>query len=121
MKLNPCPFCGESEDLLLQTLDAHTPDPTEIVGCDACGTFGPPCEDATIARELWNRRAMPKPMDGTPAGDEIAVLRITLSKLRDAADRHEWIDQSERTGGALAQALNDAGEILDAEAGGSDA
>ena len=108
--LRPCPFCGQAAVPPHRYLTAW-------VRCGSCGAEGPVSTDGAEAIDAWNRRAPVRPMDGSPAGDEIAVLRITLSKLRDAADVHEWIEKSERMGWGLAEALNDAAEILDAADG----
>lgn len=58
---------------------------------------------------------------GAPSEERAANARLIASApelyealvaLRDAADHHPWIEQSERAGWGLAEALNYAGSIL---------
>ena len=55
IKLHPCPFCNEREDL-----EEHTDDYKEFnfkrVRCMNCGALGPDSSTWLKAQELWNLR-----------------------------------------------------------------
>lgn len=124
--LRPCPFCGEAELVHPEVLDEHTHDPSHVVACDSCGTVGPPSDESVIAADLWNgvrlpmapeegRRVVRLEIETNGLRIERDRFRDALEKLRDAADVHAWIDHSETMGWGLADALNEAGAILDGD------
>jgi Lar family restriction alleviation protein len=62
-KLNPCPFCGELEDLVIvEGAIINEGDSREdlfwrrYVECQNCGAIGPYADNRREARKAWNER-----------------------------------------------------------------
>lgn len=53
IKLKPCPFCGEKENLEFN----HSCGDLVYVRCGRCTAFGPSGEGEDGAADEWNRRA----------------------------------------------------------------
>jgi Lar family restriction alleviation protein len=51
LKINPCPYCGESTDLLNWKT---SPEYKTRICCDKCGAIGPYGESRKEAVRLWN-------------------------------------------------------------------
>lgn len=59
MKVKPCPFCGEREELsidYLPSLDEESYLGDHAVRCDNCGAMGPACSLEIEAEKSWNNR-----------------------------------------------------------------
>jgi Lar family restriction alleviation protein len=56
MRLNQCPFCGNTEDNLALVMGPSFTNPTiAFVECKKCGAQGPREKDPDKATEKWNK------------------------------------------------------------------
>jgi len=56
MELEPCPFCGEKEELETVATDLFDEWSDSAIRCSNCGAKGPPCSTWPKAEECWNNR-----------------------------------------------------------------
>jgi hypothetical protein len=111
MQLEPCPFCGEGEHLLVEHLEGTILHPAHRIRCDNCGaSTGYTDRDF---RAFWNARACVSSATEALRAEVAYRDGVIATHSADTRDYQKLIREAEHRAERLAEALRSAVDLVE--------